>query len=280
MDHSIPRNIFEKLEDLRSLYLKSLAVDNSFAGEFKHLKHLMASDNLNIDSGYVVDMAASDGVSQSCTLEFFKDVRWHGLAVEMDAAKFAKLSFIYSNFPNAKLARGRVTPQNVSSLLDAFEVPRKFTLLNLDIDSYDLHVLSSILNSGYKPTIISMEVNEKIPPPIYFTVNYNDSHYWHGDHFYGCSLVAAAQTVKPFGYVLESLQYNNAFFIDSDIAAGKIIDSDVHSAYFTGYAAKADRLALFPYNANVDCLLTMNKDDSIKFINEFFSIYAGLYTIE
>ena len=85
----------------------------------------------------------------------------------MDPFKFSKLAFLYSVFPNAKLARGRVTPGSVESLLSA-EVPTDYALLNLDIDSYDLAVIDEMLKSGYKPTIISMEVNEKIPPPIYF----------------------------------------------------------------------------------------------------------------
>ena len=47
--------------------------------------------------------------------------------------------------------------------------------LNIDIDSYDLEVLVTILENSYKPDIVSIEINEKIPPPIYFKVTYDEN---------------------------------------------------------------------------------------------------------
>jgi hypothetical protein len=251
--------------------------ENSYAGEYKHLKEI--TTRLRITNGYVVDIAASDGYEQSCTLGFFKDPDWAGLAVEMDPSKFSKLAFLYASFPNAKLARGRITPKNVISLMRGFEVPSDFTLLNLDIDSYDLYVLDELLQSEFKPKIISMEVNEKIPPPIFFTVDFDEDHYWKGDHFYGCSLTAASDKVKPYGYKLESLQYNNAIFIRSDIANDLFEDLSVEFAYNVGYRNKPDRKKLFPWNSNVDCLLELPVQNSIDFLNDFFHKYKGKYTL-
>ena len=270
--------IIKQLLLLERHYLKSLSKDSSFANEYLHIKDIVSK--LNITNGFVVDMAASDGVSQSCTLEFFKDSTWSGLALEMDPDKFAKPSFLYANFPNAKLARGRITPHNAVSTLLGFEVPNDFSLLNLDIDSYDLYVINEILKGGFRPKIISMEINEKIPSSVFFTVDYDEKHYWKGDHFYGCSIRAASETIKPFGYILESLQYNNAMFIRSDLASQLFDDTSVEIAYESGYKNKSDRKKLFPWNADVDCLLDFSKDDSIKFINNFFSKYDGKYTIK
>jgi hypothetical protein len=270
--------IIKQLLLLEIHYLKSLFTNSSFANEYPKIKGIVSK--LNITDGFVVDMAASDGVSQSCTLEFFKDSTWSGLALEMDPDKFAKLSFLYANFPNAKLARGRITPHNVVSTLLGFEVPNDFSLLNLDIDSYDLYVIYEMLKGGFRPKIISMEINEKIPSSVYFTVDYDEGHYWKGDHFYGCSLRAASETVKPFGYFLESLQYNNAIFVRSDLASHLFNDTSVEAAYEIGYKNKPDRKKLFPWNADVECLLEFSKDDSIKFINNFFSKYDGKYSIK
>lgn len=178
--------------------LKARKSDDSYGGEFAHLNSLL--DRVNIQRGYIVDVAASDGVSFSCTLGFFSAHNWHGMAVEMDPDKFAARAFVYAQFGNVKLARCRVTPRNVVALLQGNEVPTDFTVLNLDIDSYDLHVIDELLRSGFRPRMISMEVNEKIPPPLYFTVNFDDAHYWKGDHFFGCSLTAAASVVKSYGY--------------------------------------------------------------------------------
>lgn len=274
---AVPSSIAGHLKDLERLYLKSLQSDNSYAGEFAHVRSVM--NRININGGFVVDIAASDGVTLSCTLELFKDPNWSGLAVEMDPVKFSGLSFIYGAFPNARLARARVVPSNVSSLLAGFEVPNDFDFLNLDIDSYDLHVIRSALESGFRPKMISMEINEKIPPEIYFTVDFSESHYWAGDHFFGCSLLAAANTVKPFGYVLESCQYNNAMFVRTDLANGVIEDVSVRDAYEQGYKNKPDRASLFSYNKDVDILLDCPTPEALAFIKTFFAKYEGKYTL-
>jgi hypothetical protein len=273
----LPQVIQQQLTDFASLFDKARAVDTSHGGEYRHLRGIVAY--LGVSSGYVVDMAAYDGVTQSCTLGFFKDPGWSGLALEMDARAFAKLAFLYSHFPNARLARNRVTPRNVGATLRGFEVPDDFTLLNLDIDSFDLYVMDAILASGFRPRVISMEVNEKIPPPLFFTVEYDDRHVWQRDHFYGCSLAAAAQIVKPYGYILESLQYSNAIFVRADVGSALFRDVTAEAAYDAGYRNRPDRKRLYAYNADVDCLLDYSTAESIDFLNRFFEKYKGRYTL-
>jgi hypothetical protein len=242
------------------------------------------SDKLNIEQGYIVDIAASDGYNQSCTFGFFNEKKWSGLAVEMDPIKFSKLSFLYSNFKNCKLARNRVTPNNVASILYSNEVPLDFDILNLDIDSYDLHVVDEMLKSGFKPKILTMEINEKIPSGIFFTVNFDDSHYWQEDHFYGCSIDAAAAVVKPYGYILYACEFNNAFFVRCDMASNIYLgtafrDLTANEAYSIGYKDRENHLEIFPWNKNVDHWLILNLSDVVVEINEYFSKYKGLYTV-
>ena len=251
--------------------------DNSYAGEFEHLQSLLKK--LNITGGFLVDIAASDGVHQSCTLGFLSSGGWEGLAVEMDPEKFANLAFIFSQFEAVKLARNKVTPENVEAVLVSNAVPRDFTLLNLDIDSYDLTVMEEMLNAGFRPAVISMEVNEKIPPPVYFRVNFDDSHFWKEDHFFGCSLAAAASVMKPRGYKLESLQFNNAVFVREDLAAGIISDRSAEEAYDLGYRSQADRKRLFPWNANVECALGSTAEENVRFFRELFKDYQGKFTL-
>jgi hypothetical protein len=272
-----PGSFSKKVLRLSRNWMKSKRGDNSYAGEFEYLRLLL--EKLNINGGFVVDIAASDGVTQSSTLGFFSNRDWRGLAVEMDPEKFANLAFIYSQFEDVKLARCRVTPVNVEALLVGNEVPQDFTLLSLDIDSYDLSVMDEMLRAGFRPQIVSMEINEKIPPPVYFTVNFEDSHFWQGDHFYGCSLAAAASVVKPRGYKLESLQFNNAVFVREDIATGVIRDLLVQEAYDLGYRNQADRKKLFPWNANVECALGYTAEENVRFFGELFKGYQGKFTL-
>lgn len=251
--------------------------DYSFAGEAAHLKILF--ETLGILKGYVVDIAASDGVSHSCTVQFFRDPNWAGLAIEMEPDKFAQMAYAYADFENVQLAKCRVTPGNVVALLQGHEVPPDCALLNLDIDSYDLFVLEQVLVAGFKPRVISMEINENIPPPVFFSVLYDKDHYWHGDHFFGCSAVAASETVKPYGYILESIQYNNAIFVSEDVSLGKIQDQSVTEAYFNGYLNKADRRNLFPWNKDVEKVHELSADKKVLFFERLFDKYKGKFVI-
>jgi hypothetical protein len=251
--------------------------DHSFAGELDTLEKLTTS--LHIVSGFIVDIAASDGVTQSCTLRFFQRMGWSGLAVEMDATKFAYLAFVYANLPNAQLARTKVTPSNIKALLDSYEVPSDISILNLDIDSYDLYVMKSILLSGFRPKIITMEVNEKIPSGIFFAVHFDDHKTWQSDHFYGCSLDAACSVVKPFGYILFAMNYNNAIFLRRDLPFNDFPDLDSETAYNNGYKLAKDRKTLFPWNVDVEQWLHSNTDETIEMIRNFFNEYEGQFSL-
>jgi hypothetical protein len=254
-------------------HLRSVKSDTSFVGEFASIDEALSKTGVN--NGFVVDIAASDGVRQSSTRPLFQR-GWRGLAVEMDPTKFACLASVYSEFEGARLARTRVTPHNVAALLRANEVPQHFELLNLDIDSYDLFVLQAILDNGFRPRLISMEINEKVPPPLYFAVTYDEGHYWQGDHFYGCSLSAASALTRPLGYILAGVEFNNALYIDSTHAQG-IPDLDDMTAYVEGYRDRPKRRQLFHWNADMEVLHSLSVDEAVQFLSEKFSAYRGKF---
>ena len=124
-----------------------------------------------------------------------------------------------------------------------------------------------------------MEINEKIPPPIYFTVNYDENHYWKNDHFFGCSLQAAHEELSEFDYKLYTVIYNNAIFISNNLNI-KFPDLTLTEFYKNGYANKPDRKEKFSYNNDVDILLEMNPAEAINFLNDLFQDYRGKYQLE
>lgn len=255
----------------------ALHAQPAYAAEATHLAALL--HRLHLQDGFVVDIAAGDGVTQSSTLFLFRDPCWRGLAVEADTSRFGLLEFAYRQFPNARLSCAKVTPTNVADLLRAHDVPADFTVLNLDIDSYDLDVAEAIL-AAYRPIVIDMEINEKVPPPVYFAVRYDPEHVWAEDHFYGCSLTAAAKLLSPRGYVLEGLEYNNAFFVRRDVALGQVRDIAVDEAYRCGYVERADRKVLFPWNRNVEGLLQLSPERVVQELRRRFQRYEGRYRLE
>tara|TARA_B100001564_G_C20670055_1_gene685729 strand:+ start:3458 stop:4354 length:897 start_codon:yes stop_codon:yes gene_type:complete len=263
---------------LRYFKIKTQNFDFDVQGHGEAKKLLEICTELNIVTGYYVDIGASDGWTSSSTFPFAKSKKFSGLSIELDDKKFKKMQYIYKNFPNTHLSKTKVTPLNILDLLSEFDVPQNFDILNLDIDSYDLFVISNLLQS-FRPKIISMEINEKIPPPIYFTVNYDENHYWKGDHFFGCSLQAAHEELSKFNYKLYTVIYNNAIFISNNLNI-KFPDLNLTEFYENGYVNKSDRKEKFSYNNDVDVLLEMNTEEALNFLNKIFKEYQGKYQLE
>jgi len=259
-----------------NILTKNFDFDVQGHGEAKKLLEICTE--LNISNGYYVDIGASDGWSSSSTFPFARSKNFSGLSVEFDDKKFKKMQYIYKNFQNAHLSKTKVTPLNILDLLNEYDVPQNFDILDLDIDSYDLFVIKKLLES-YRPKIISMEINEKIPPPIYFTVTYDENHFWKGDHFFGCSLQAAYEEVSKFDYNLYTVVYNNAIFIPKEMNL-EFQNLTVAKFYKDGYVNKSDRKEKFSYNSDVDVLLDMKQEDAIIFLNNFFKDYQGIFLLE
>jgi len=277
------RELLRRYEFLRILEMYWFSIktqkksNNSFASEQVTLDNIISS--LGIGSGYVVDIAASDGFTQSSTFGLFSNSAWHGLAVEMDSKKFSKLAYIYSKFEHARLARNKVTPVNVVDLLKSYEVPIDFEVLNLDIDSYDLHVINSLLLGQYQPKIVTMEINEKIPPGVYFTVDFHSDHFWTGDHFFGCSIDAAHSVLDQFEYDLVEIKYNNAFFVHQSVNQGRLPKLSPNIAYRNGYANQKDRLEIFPWNSEMDHWLELPSNEVLDEMLVLFANYQGRFTV-
>ena len=202
-------------------------------------------------NGYCIDIAAGDGICLSNTYSLYQD-GWTGLAVEFEPEKFASLANRYRTFSRVNLVKCMVTPNNVASLLLANETPKEFGFLNLDIDGYDYFVLDKIL-MHYRPKLICAEINEKIPPPIKFTVKWDPSYVWANDHFYGQSISQLHHLITKYNYSLIELHYNNAFFVPSELCFKTSFTPE--EAYRIGYKEKLDRKEKFPWNANMEDVL-------------------------
>ena len=224
-----------------------------------------------------VDLGAGDGINGSCTLQLTKDNEWSGLLVEIDKVNLMQMSYAYRNFDNFNIANIKITPENVEKILDSYNIPKTFGFLNLDIDSYDYEVMEKILVSGYSPYIVSMEINEKFPPPIEFYVKYSPDFKFPGNHFYGCSLTAAKKLFNKHDFKLSHVYGNNAFFLN-DKYFSNVLNDDFKS-YDLGYKNLANRKQKFPYNSDVDLILKMEKDEAVKYINNLFSEYKDYYLI-
>lgn len=243
------------------------------SGEEVVLQELLRS--LELHEGWVVDIAACDGVTNSNSLALYAS-GWGGLAVEGDPASFGRLAQVYRGSPGVQLARLWVSPENVVPILRAHSVPEEFEVLSLDIDGYDHFVLAAMLEE-FRPLVICAEINEMIPPPIKFAVRYDPSYQWQGGHFFGQSLSKLAELGGSYGYGIADVHYNNAFLVRADRASRPCLTPDV--AYRSGYLDRPDRLTRFPWNADVEEIHALDVAGKIAYIEERFSEQAGKYVL-
>ncbi len=224
---------------------------------------------------FYVDLGAGDGLDSSNTALLAQD-SWRGLAIDADDMKGGNFLKNYKNLPSISFDQRKITPFNIIDILQSHTVPKNFGVLSLDIDGYDYFVLEALLKE-YQPSIIIAEINEKIPPPLEFTVLFDENYAWAGDHFYGQSLSQLKKLATFAGYALVHLEYNNAFLVRKEICGRKDLTSK--EAYSIGYQFNTNREKIFHWNANVDHLLTGSVEENYYFLNRFFEKYKEKYTL-
>jgi len=219
-----------------------------------------------------VDIGAGDGMRWSNSYALFMN-GWKGLGIEFDSRKLVKLARAYKYFPEVYACRNRVTPDNIVPLLKSYGLQKNFSVLSLDIDGNDYWVLHSIL-SDFRPQLIVTEINEKIPPPIRFVVKYNpDFQLRH--HFFGYSIAMLSDLCEQTGYEILEVEYNNAFLAPKELASGRAIDAA--TAYARGYLNRPDRIERFPQNLDMEAVHSLNVEDALEFLKNFYARFKDEY---
>lgn len=217
---------------------------------------------------FYIDIGAGDGVNGSCTLKLAMNDNWKGIAIDRGRPIYS--NFIYRKTEDIIFMQNTVTPKNIDNIFKSYSVNKNFGFLNLDIDSYDYEVLEAILLSGYEPIVISVEINEAIPPPIEFYVKFDGVKIPElmVDHFFGCSLTSVNKLLKRYKYNLAKVYGNNAIFI---LKSFLLVDNkDEIQAYMDGYINLQNRDKIFPYNKELEHILSKSYDEKLAFFKDRF----------
>ena len=166
-----------------------------------------------------------------------------------------------------------ITPDNVLDIFSEQAPPEKYgspRILDIDIDGYDYFVLEKILTL-YTPSILITEINEKIPPPIKFTVKYiqGKDKSWDGSHFYGCSISKYYELLKE-SYDLIDLSWNNAYWTKKAHTPENWTRYTDFRAYEKFYSSRNWK-AKFRHNHNVSSWLEEPFPQALELIEDFFS---------
>ena len=231
---------------------------------------------LKITNTHYVDVGASDGIEMSNTL-FLAQNGWSGLCIEYNPIQFNALKINYKIYDKIKISCEKATPYSIIDIMQKNNTPNTFAFLNLDIDGYDYFVLDKLLIE-YRPSIICAEINEKIPPPIKFTVLYRDNYKWNDYPFFGQSIGQIQTLCSNKNYSIVYVEYNNVFMVNNEIKH-KLHLPTTKEAWLEGYFNKPDRRKKFPYNNNFESIYSMSPENAIKFINAIYSKHNGEYLI-
>tara|TARA_A100001015_G_scaffold280834_1_gene343466 strand:- start:3476 stop:4354 length:879 start_codon:yes stop_codon:yes gene_type:complete len=284
----LPGSVYKLLLTLKHLYtnygtysrfatLDRKIDKNVELGDEEYYQFKPFLNKIPINNKTYIDIGAGNGVNGSCTLQLAKDPDWKGILFEYGS--ITNLSFLYREFKNIEIGKVKITPHNIVKLIESFTDIKNPGFLNLDIDSFDYEVMKNILEEGIHPYIVSIEINEKIPPPIEFYVKYNEKLQYPIGHFYGCSIESTVKLFKEHNYFLNHIYRNNAFFLNKSL----FLESDnlsVEEKYNNGYVNLPNRKNLFHYNKEWDSLIDLNIEDSKKFITSYFQELDGEYYLK
>lgn len=116
-----------------------------------------------------------------------------------------------------RFSQAWVTRENVVALVAQTLGPNPSPdVLSIDIDGNDHAILAALLEAGHRPRLVIVEYNARFPYPTEFIMDYNPSHRWAGDDYFGASLASMSQLAIQHGYRLiccNAATGANAFFV-------------------------------------------------------------------
>jgi tetratricopeptide (TPR) repeat protein len=163
-------------------------------------------DKLRPPDNYLIDIGAADGVDGSNSYHLLLN-GWRGLAIEPRIDALASISNAYKTLPQRVDVLSIYTdPVNVCRLFEALGVPAEPGFISLDIDSFEYEMVEAMLQK-YRPYLLCVEINERIPPPVRFSILYDPGRIY-GDISIlgGCSIQMMTDLLNRLDYAVVCLE--------------------------------------------------------------------------
>jgi len=175
-------------------------------------------------SNFVLNIGARDGVAADPLYPLFQTFpETEAVLVELQHEWFAKLKKNYARFPKAHLVNKGIDLRNFNQVLRKpgrrHISSQSMDILKFDIDSCECHFLELMLakDDGYfRAKVIQVELNHVLPPPLSFKdmcPRNNPGRSKGQRDVWGCSMQAAYDLVKPYGYLLLQYDWPDAVFV-------------------------------------------------------------------
>lgn len=167
-------------------------------------------DNIGTTDKYYVEFGAIDGFQDCNTFYFREREEWSGLLLE--SGKWFPVS------PNDEinLQIETVSKENICKIFEKYNVPQKFDLLSVDIDSFDYWVTKEILTQ-YQPRVVMVEVNVRFEPDESYRLKDDPNWDWDGVKWYGASPLAYKKMFNAVGYTPVYVHVDDIIAIRNDV---------------------------------------------------------------
>jgi hypothetical protein len=177
---------------------------------------------------WCVEFGAWDGERYSNTWNLVNRNGWHGVYIESNKRRFARLQEKYAHNPQVVCIRACVShgeePRTLDKILSAVpQLPTEFDLLSIDVDGNDYHIWAGV--KQYVPRVVLIENNPTIPPHM-------DVVGPPGNCDLGCSARALVKLGKEKGYELVAHTGPNCIFAhESDFQKIGISDNSLERLF-------------------------------------------------
>ena len=168
---------------------------------------------LGIDNGTYFEIGVGNGLENNTLI--LAALGWKGFWIGGE-----QLQFNYRPSDKFFYVQQWVTLDNIKNLLNlglSHINTDRVDVVSLDVDGNDIHFAEECLSHNIKPKLFIVEYNAKFIPPVKFQIDYNPTHNWNGDDYFGASLSSFVELFNKYGYQLVCCNYTgaNAFFVDS-----------------------------------------------------------------
>jgi len=183
---------------------------NSQCGEDGIIEAILAM--LPTRDRWCVEFGAWDGRHLSNTRRLIDEAGYCAVMIEADKTSFSNLKKGFDANTNVTCLQAFVgyNPDNgLDALLKSTPCPLDFDILSIDIDGNDIHVWDAI--QVYRPKLVVIEFNPRIPSAVAFTQQRNPKIKW------GSSLRALFELGLTKQYRLVCANPFNAFFVAAEL---------------------------------------------------------------